>query len=193
MDTATRHLIRTTVLLIAPLLLGSGAIGENGRQIAPAIRVYDATAEQEEEVRWAVARYQRADLSMPPLAVYFHPLAGPCGENALGYYEDGRIDLCTGVSVNAMSRYVILHEMAHAWTERNDSPATIDRFLRLRALSSWNDPGVYWHLRGWEQAAEFISWGVGERIISPHLVQVTPGEVARGYRLLTGKPIPARP
>jgi hypothetical protein len=192
MDTTARHLTRIALIVIAPLLLASGSAdaGTNVRLVGSDILAHDASPDQQQLIGWAVARYQRAGMSLPPLAVYFHPVAGPCGDDGLGHYEDGRIDLCTGVTVNTMSRYVVLHEMAHAWTERNDPPATIDRFLQLRGLSSWNGRDVRWQQRGWEQAAEFISWGVGERIISPHLVEVTPRDVARGYRLLTGMRIP---
>ena len=98
----------------------------------------------------------------------------------------------TGVLVNAMSRHLTLHEMAHAWTEWHDSPATIDRFLRFRGLASWNDEGVPWNERGWEQAAEFVAYGVGERILSPNVPDASLGQIARSYRLLTGIPLPSR-
>jgi len=193
MDTA-RHLARIAIVVIAPLLLASGstAEGANVRLIGSDVLVHDATPEQADLIEWAVTRYQRAGLSVPPLAVYFHATAGACRqESVLGFYEGGRIDLCAGVLVNAMSRHLTLHEMAHAWTEGNDSPAMIDRFLRFRGLASWNDVDAPWNERGWEQAAEFVAYGVGERIVSPNVPDPSPGQIARSYRLLTGMPIPA--
>ena len=191
--TARRPTLRLLAAMIVPALLVLGAArANNGTVVAPGILVHDASPAQIDLVRWAVGRYEAAGMTLPPLQVYLHDSAAGCGtETGLGFYRDGRLDLCPGTLINAMTRHTVLHEMAHAWTEQNDSQAVIDRFLRARGLPTWESWNYPWLQRGWEQAAEIVSWGVGERILSPRVPDATPDQLASMYQLLTQMPLPA--
>jgi hypothetical protein len=60
------------------------------------------------------------------------------------------------------ARKYALHEIAHAWTETNVAPGILRRFMEIREIGAWNDQRVPWKERGTEQAAEIITWGLGE-------------------------------
>jgi hypothetical protein len=90
-----------------------------------------------------------------------------------------------------MTRHIVLHEMAHAFTERHDTPEIIERFVQARDLPTWDSWEYPWLERGWEQATDIVAWGVGERIVTPQAPGATPDELARLYRLLTGTALPS--
>jgi hypothetical protein len=89
-----------------------------------------------------------------------------------------------------MARDTFLHELAHAWTEANLDPAAAAAFMRLRGLRSWNSPDVFWPERGFEQAAEVISWTLGERVRSPEIPDHEPAAMLVAYRVLTASQPP---
>jgi len=154
-------------------------------------RISGGTPAQQEMARWAIGRFEAAGLSLPSLEIRFHPTPNGCG-GRLGRYSDGKADLC-GVHVNLMSRRTLLHEMAHGWVGTSVSAGLKDRFLRLRQLESWNDPGVDWQERGTEHAAEIIGWalcdqGTGTQL--PSVPRNAPAQLGDGYELLTGRPLP---
>jgi hypothetical protein len=106
----------------------------------------------------------------------------------LGLYLAGRIDLCTEGLLEPYARKFALHEMAHAWTEANLPDEVLDRFLRIRGIATWNDQRLPWRERGAEQAAEIITWGLGEGEIAPVLPTPVDAEtLASLYVLLTGR------
>jgi hypothetical protein len=159
------------------------------------VSVVGGTAEQRAVVAWAVERYEAAGMRLPQVEIRFHADPVACGANS-GYYAGGRLDVCV-TEISPYARNVVLHELAHAWCDRNLMASTIDRFLRLRGLRTWNDPRVAWGLRGTEQAAEIIAWAVGRLPIDP----LVPGdgighrpdenELRAGFRVLTGLQAPA--
>ena len=154
-------------------------------------RIAGGTPAQQEMARWAIGRFEAAGLSLPSLEIRFHPTPNGC-DGRLGGYADSTVDLC-GVHVNLMSRRTLLHEMAHGWVASTVSAGLKARFLRLRQLESWNDPGVDWQERGTEHAAEIIGWalcdqGTGTQL--PSIPRHDPGQLADGYELLTGRPLP---
>ena len=58
--------------------------------------------------------------------------------------------------------------------------------MDLRGIAAWNDRSFDWKERGTEQAAEIITWGLGEGEIAPLLPEITdPETLASLYRLLT--------
>jgi hypothetical protein len=92
-----------------------------------------------------------------------------------------------------LSRRTLLHEIAHGWVGSTVSAGLRARFLRLRQLESWNDPGVDWQERGTEHAAEIIGWalcGQGTGTQLPSIPRHAPTQLADGYELLTGSPLP---
>jgi hypothetical protein len=158
--------------------------------IRPGIMVQDATADELNLARWAVGRYDRAGLVLPPLQIYFHDDASGC-QCHTGLYSTGRVDLCPGVYLNAMTRKTILHEMGHGWSEARLTDDERTRFMTFRGLDNWEDYAEPWGQRGWEQAADIVAWGVGERIFMPTIPDNSPDALAAAYLLLTGTPLPS--
>jgi hypothetical protein len=179
-----------SILALIPLAAGwSIHLGEaSGLQIRPGIVVFSEDPAQQELVRWAVARFERAGLDPPTVEIRFHGDAAGCGGH-LGYAKDGRVDVCT-VLVNEMARRNLLHEMGHLWIDQNVSRTDCDRFLDLRGLPSWNSGRDPWHLRGFEQGAEIMAWVLGEGILTPQIPNNDPAEIGRSFELLTGRLLP---
>jgi hypothetical protein len=170
-----------TCLLISEL--PSPAMELKAVEVEHEVRIYGAPP-QIALGSWAVRRFQRAGLAVPPTEIRFYADLGTC-DGHLGYAAGGRIDLCT-LDVDAMSRHAILHELAHLWLDANTSQLLRDRFLELRGLSSWNKTTDSWMLRGYEQAAELMAWVLGERIITPKIPNNDPALLAEAFELLTG-------
>ena len=170
-----------TCLLISEL--PSPAIELRAVEVEHEVRIYGAPP-QIALSRWAVRRFQRAGLSVPPTEIHFYADLEAC-DGHLGYAAGGRIDLCT-LDIDAMSRHAILHELAHLWLDANTSQLLHDRFLELRGLSAWNKTTDSWMLRGYEQAAELMAWVLGERIITPKIPNNDPALLAEAFELLTG-------
>jgi hypothetical protein len=165
-----------------------GSAGAEEVAVRPRVEVGSATPEQLDLVEWAVGRFEAAGLSPPSIEIEFHDDPDGCGDH-LGYAQAGRVDVCTAL-INAMTRRALLHEMSHVWLDQHASPSTRSRFLRLRDLRSWNSSRDPWQLRGFEQGAEIIAWGLGERILTPQIPETDPARIAAAYELLTGRPFP---
>lgn len=188
MDTATRTLANRIALIVC-LALAALAFGSRAPVAAARPMVISgATAAEERTIDWAFHRFKAGGLEgMPPLEVYLHGSRDSCNGN-LGLYLAGRIDLCTKGLLQPYGRDFALHEMAHAWTEANGSRERLGRFMRTRGIATWNDRHLPWRERGAEQAAEIISWGLGEGEIQPVLPTPVDAEtLASLYELLTGR------
>jgi hypothetical protein len=158
--------------------------------VAPGVGAHDANPDELALARWAVGRYAAAHLRLPPMDLYFHDDPSGChGRN--GYFVTGRVDLCLGGFLNLSARHTVLHEMAHGWSEVALTGTARARFLAARGLSTWNDLGVDWPQRGWEQAADIVAWGIGDGVLRPTIPDNDPLALAEAYRLLTGRAAPA--
>ena len=175
-----------SILALIPLAAGwSIHLGEaSGLQIRPGIVVFSEDPAQQELVRWAVARFERAGLDPPTVEIRFHGDAAGCGGH-LGYAKDGGVDVCT-VLVNEMARRNLLHEMGHLWIDQNVSRADRDRFLELRGLQTWNGSTDPWEERGYEQGAEIMAWALGTRILTAQIPDNDPVQLGAAFELLTG-------
>jgi hypothetical protein len=188
MDTAT-HTHRRRIALL--LVLAAAATTLGGQRPAPArepLVIHGANAAEERAIDWSIRRYRQAGLDgMPDLEVYLHDSEAGC-RGGIGYYLAGRIDLCTKASSEPYQRKFALHEMAHGWIETNVDGAVLDRFMQVRGIAAWNDRSFDWKQRGTEQAAEIVTWGLGEGEISPLLPEALDAPaLARLYELLTGR------
>lgn len=154
----------------------------------PRAEILGATPQQIAMARWAVGRFEAAGLPPPAVEIEFHPAPSGCGGH-LGFARSGQVDVCTTLS-NTMARRTLLHEMSHIWIGQHVDDATEARFLVLRDLSSWNAASDPWRLRGCEQAAEIVSWALGERILTPQIPDDDPDRIDEAYRVLTGQPLP---
>jgi hypothetical protein len=180
----TRWITRAVVGTVAALSLGA-------LHAEPGMAVIGGTSEQQAMGRWAIGRFAAADLTLPPLEIRFHADQRSC-QGRLGYYLDGVADVC-GTHTDLMAHRLMLHELAHGWAEANLTSDLRARFLELRGLRTWNDNGVDWNQRGFEHAAEIMSWALADQgtgILSPSLPNNSPRELADAYELLTGNPMP---
>jgi hypothetical protein len=189
MDTATSTLSSRIALFLC-LAFATAIFGSQRPVPADArpLAIHGADAAEEQAIDWALRRYRLAGLEdMPSLDVYLHRSDEGCN-GGIGSYLAGRIDLCTKDSSEPYQRKFALHEMAHAWTEAHIEGAILDRFMEIRGTADWNDPSLDWKDRGTEQAAEIITWGLGEGEIAPLLPEtVDAPTLARLYELLTGR------
>src|SRR5262245_7075870 len=189
MDTGTRTLA-TRIALIACLAVAVLAFGPQAPAAPPPrpLAVVGATAGEERAVDWAFHRFGEAGLrNLPPLNVHLHRSHDDCN-GGLGLYFAGRIDLCTKVSSEPYQRKLALHEMAHAWTEANLPAEVLRAFMQRQRIVAWNDRSCPWKERGTEQAAEVITWGLGEGQIAPLLPEVPDAAtLASLYEMLTGR------
>lgn len=188
MDTATRTLANRIALIVC---LALAALAFGSRTPVAAARpmvISGATAAEERTIDWAFHRFKAGGLEgMPPLEVVLHGSRTAC-DGYLGLFLAGRIDLCTEGLLEPYARKFALHEMAHAWIEANLPDELLVRFLRIRGIATWNDQRLPWRERGAEQAAEIITWGLGEGEIAPVLPTPVDAEtLASLYELLTGR------
>src|SRR6266508_1132638 len=188
MDTAT-HTISRRIATFLCLLVAATILG--GQRPAPArepLVIHGANATEERAIDWSIRRYREAGLEgMPDLEVYVHRSNEGCGDG-IGYDLQGRIDRCTTASSEPYQRKFALHEMAHGWIETNVDGEVLNRFMRIRGIATWNDRSFDWKDRGTEQAAEIVTWGLGEGEIAPLLPDALDAPaLARLYELLTGR------
>jgi hypothetical protein len=170
-------------------LMAAVALGWPGQ--GSSITVVGGTAEQRAMTVWAAERFEAVGLSLPTLEVRFHVGRGACGGH-LGYYLDGVVDVCRE-HTNLWASRELLHEMAHGWLDVNLSPVDRARFLRLRQLNTWNDPGAAWDERGFEHGAEIMAWAIGDQaggIYTPSIPDNDALQLVAAYRMLTGDPMP---
>jgi hypothetical protein len=188
MYTATRTWTRR----IAAVAIVAAVVGLDAGPAWPAppsLTLRRADAVEERTVDWALYRFRVGGLEgLPPLEVVLHRSRTACG-GYVGLFVAGRIDLCTEGLLEPYARKFALHEMAHAWIEANLPDEVVVRFLRIRGIATWNDQRLPWTERGAEQAAEIVTWGLGEGQIAPRLPQaVDQATLADLYELLTGRP-----
>ncbi len=143
------------------------------------------TPQQLELARWAVSRFEAAGLELPSVEIRFHADRAACGEH-FGYYRAGVMDVC-GTNVNLLARRNLLHELAHAWAEMNETGERREQFLELRGLTSWNGRGLGWHGRGFEHAAEILAWHLGDRILTPTVPDNAPDQLEAAVAALLAR------
>jgi hypothetical protein len=140
---------------------------------------------------WALARFDRAGLVLPPLVISFHDDRQVCGGN-FGLYRAGdpaSVDIC-GFNWDRFvvtAKKTVLHELAHAWTQQTLSEQAREQFLALRDLDTWGDDEYPWEEQGSEQAAEIIAWAlIDEELQLATINDAGPDALTRAYEQLTG-------
>jgi len=82
---------------------------------------------------------------------------------------------------------LLLHELAHAWTQQHTTAEQREAFMALHGVQRWNDGADRWHKRGTEVAAETFVWVLWDRDEPPRsLASRDPDLLADGFELLTG-------
>jgi len=172
-------------------LVAGIAVALAGWRADAGIAISGGTSAQQAMGRWAAERFEDAGIDVPWVDLRFHRDRSEC-EDRMGTYRDGVADLC-GVHVNDLSRRTLLHELSHAWVDSHVSVSLEQRFLRLRGLEAWNDHDADWEARGTEHAAEIIAWaldGQGTGTALPSIPDNDREDLAKAYRLLTGRQLP---
>jgi len=148
--------------------------------------IYGADADQEADIYAAIDAFDQAGLLLPLLQIYVHDSGEGCHEE-LGLFSKGgdkhRIDICMA------HPSVIRHELAHAWEHHNMTNATRLAFLQRKGIEVWNDQESSAPVRGIEQAAYLIAWGLDSRPIQS-LLRSSHAEDLDLYELLTGSQSP---
>jgi len=180
-----RNLARFIVVLgFAAALLGIGgaarattlhiAVSAHLTQVGEPAGIYGASADFEPVIEGAIERYTSIGLVLPSLRIYVHAAGAGCQghEGIFGQFgQRDRIDLCTE------SRFIVLHELAHAWEQHTISDETRLAVLEHTGKAVWHDRDLPWLDSGAEVAANNIAWG----LMGPPL---TEPEIQRFERLL---------
>ncbi len=178
-----RHAARTlsTILLVAVGLssIATDAVARQHRlTTVGSITVLGGSDADLESVRWAVDRFSRGGLELPQVVVAFDESDRPCdGHDGLfrNHGGVGRIDVCTH------NRYIVLHELAHAWEQANLTDEERAAFMAQRGVEAWNDKSRPWKERGVEALAEVITWGLYDHPVAGST------EKAEAFLLITGR------
>ena len=90
-------------------------------------------------------------------------------------------------SLHRTEERLLLHELAHAWTQQHTTAEQREAFMALHGVRRWNDGTDRWHQRGTEIAAETFVWALWDRDDPPRsLASKDPDLLAEGFELLTG-------
>ena len=157
-----------------------------GGAVEPAVIVHGADAKQRGVLDDALARFEAAGLALPELEIFFSDDASACAGH-LGAFRDRaerrHISVCSDLE------FVVVHELAHAWSDANLDEVARNRYVRARELATWSDHGVPWAQRGTEDAAFIIQQNL--RDVAPSvLASATWVERITAFELLTGTPSP---
>lgn len=145
-------------------------------------------------------RFTEAGLDAPTHVVpSFHTSMDACNGNlGLRTTEDGvsRVRVCWShedpfVELHLQGQ-ALMHELAHAWAERNLDEARRDAFVDFTGASSWSLAADDWQDRGTEQAADLITWALLDPAVL--FIDFDNGEChswAPAFELLTGVDAPA--
>ncbi len=160
------------------------------------VTVVRGSPQDHEAVAWAVDRFEKGGLTVPEIEVEFHADDQAC-DGADGIFrvsqDPVRIDVCTP------NRYIVLHELAHAWDYFTLSDAMRQEFMQLRGLSEWSSYQVPWSERGIEDLAEIVTWGLHEQPLmndaaeKEHLFRMITGGLAPSFhRAVESEPVHTR-
>lgn len=182
-------MLRITATALVAALLVPGSTATPAAERAPSLAATEIEAEdhaQLEMAEWALGRFVEAGLELPNLTIVF---------------SGGDLNLCNGAPATALTKqqpieirvcwndkFIVLHELAHAWDVHNLPEDRRESFMSLRAeVDSWTGVNVPWHRRGIEHAANVIAWGLLE---NPYPISRTypndPASLIEAFRLLTG-------
>ena len=183
MDTFHRTIAVVLTIIILFQTLSEGDIERRGVFIGPHI-VFGADEEDIELAESVIEAFEKAQLPIPDLTIYFHDDLADCDAFG-GLYRRNvkfdRVDVCA----HTRRHNVLRHEFAHAWEAHALDDTTRQAFMTLQGLSSWFDPATPWEERGGEQAADTIASGVLDRPY-PDLHIPAIDELEAKYVVLTG-------
>ena len=65
------------------------------------------------------------------------------------------------------------------------------RFLDVRGLRDWDPWEVPWALRGWEQGADILAWGIGDGVLLPPVPANDLRSLTSAFQLMAGEAPPS--
>lgn len=170
----------------------TGTITTDGQRI----EVHNGTSGADDLVRWGMARFPAAHLTVPVVAsvafgeeAHQAQCSGDLRGLALKAGPSSRIYLCLTVDDTAspFARELMLHELAHAWMWQNLGEAVQQQLITRMHLPTWDTTDVPRDQRGIEVAAEVIAWGLSkEPLQSPEFARRSCADLAETFRQLTG-------
>lgn len=188
-----------TNAVIAPLQdRVTGTVTAAGQRI----EIRNGNAAADDLVRWSMARFPAAGLSVPAVAsVAFSREAqrAECSGDDRGWAvktgSDFRVYLCLTVDGTAppSARELMLHELAHVWMWQNLPEPVQRQFVTRMQLPTWDATDVPWDRRGIELAAGVVAWGLSDAPVTNRLLTSRScADLADTFKLLTGA-APLRP
>jgi hypothetical protein len=167
------------------------------------IPLINGTPELARLVEWALGRFVAAGIGAPTVeSVTFAPVPACRDVAGVVVENDGRtpdLTQCTDAYAacrpdrsscrrfDRSVRFALLHELAHVWALGYLDDEVREAFLEREGLPVWRSRDVPWHLRGVEQAADTIAWGLmDERIPLTRFGSPECAATAGAFELLTG-------
>jgi hypothetical protein len=145
------------------------------------VTVVGASESDHAAIGWAVDRLQWGGLELPPVVIEIHTAPADCNGHD-GLFRSS--ETTPTVLVCNRSRYIVLHELAHAWEHHNLTDDTRQEFMELLGLTAWSDHDVAWKERGVEDLAEIITWGLYDIDLTADLDERLTKQ--RAFALITG-------
>ena len=165
------------------------------------IEVYNGTPDLERLITWSFDQFRAHGLGTPTVRrVTFHGNQVDKCEGVVGLVLDDAVTLCFDPDAACVDRActtwdvwakrTALHELAHAWMAEHLTTEVIERFQTATAMPTWSSPTHPWGERGFELAAETITWAMMDQSVrvNPKLGPRSCTELARYYEILTGSP-----
>lgn len=166
------------------------------------VEVVNATPALAMHVENAIGAFGDHGLPEPTAAsVTFDPDDPFCESHGGRYTDSTRVVLLcfdaetmmrSDEELHRVEERLLLHELAHAWTQQHTTAEQREAFMDLHGVQRWNDGADRWHKRGTEIAAETFVWVLWDRDDPPRsLASKDPDLLAEGFELLTGvRPLP---
>lgn len=179
-------------VLVLALLSGLGGSGDEN------VTLVNATPALQRHVQAALTAFADHGLPLPEVAeVRFDPHHPFCERHGGRYsapessvllcYDADTMIIGTDERMHRAERRLLLHELAHAWTETNTTTDQQEEFMRLHGVHRWNDGHDRWHQRGTEIAAETFVWVLSDADVVPRsIASVDPDLLRQGFAILTG-------
>ena len=189
-------LVIEVTLIVTTLVVGLGRGTDE-----PA--VVNASAALQGHVEAALAAFEAHGLDRPDVhEIRFDPADQRCDgryglfdtttRSVLFCFDADTMRLGSDETLHRSERRVLVHELAHAWTETHTSAEQQQAFLRLHGLEHWNDLTGFWHRRGTEIAAETFVWMLTDTEVVPRTIASFDEDLLlEGFGIVTGgRPLP---
>lgn len=162
------------------------------------VPIVGATPALAAHVQDAVDAFAAHGLPAPTVAsIVFQPDDPFCERHGGRYTDSTRVVLlCFDAEttilgsdevLHRVEERLLLHELAHAWTQQYTTAQQRAAFMALHGVHRWNDAADLWHRRGTEIAAETFVWVLWDRDEPPRsLASKDVDLLADGFEVLTG-------